>query len=706
MASESSGHAAKLPFRCSTCGKRFKNHFFYVEHKNKFRYPHYYCRRCNLILPNAAQFYQHLDTPLETVFFEPGCGGVRCLRCNLHYETMLAFDSHFGETHPNGCKHCHLDFHNAIALQKHLDATHPSVNSNLVTSEPTIEFDTGHASGTALTENDGAPASESTEEVALEDTSSSTPPSTSTQGPGIPQKQAAAAESGLLNPGSNEPATPSLLENLLPDTTAATQHTLATTPPLGSGDCEEASSGSLLPLRNALDGNERAVADLAIQPPQVALHRNRIFGGRRRLYYCGKCNMGFPTTSELKQHLDHSTPLFERASTSDGGVRCFVCYTIFSTVDEFKSHAMVMDRNHQLLLAKWCIPCLLKFHTHTGLSKHNQAVHGCSPMQNDIQPPATAPPSERTPTAGTSSIPTQPAALEISVAETRAVEVAIAPRPIDLLFASLPLPPPLTSPEAPTVAPDMTEAVEVPRPQPHPLAPLEAMQPAARVGLSPSTTTSAASSVRPRPPFRHQSSQRPNSLYCRRCETAFSNHHEQKEHIRKGMSAIIPDENNEESLVCAQCKQSNRDIHAMKAHLQSHETTCIECLIYFHTPKGLQDHRESQHLTTSNGEGSSASEIPQSQASPITHPPSEQRPVSPPPEPTEQPAAPVPREVRPVIRGPQAVPRNHRTVRQISLQDFSDTDEDDPCDIDNSQLGGWQDSDPHGQRRPDADAYS
>lgn len=54
------------------------------------------------------------------------------------------------------------------------------------------------------------------------------------------------------------------------------------------------------------------------------------------------------------------------------------------------------------------------------------------------------------------------------------------------------------------------------------------------------------------------------------------------------MSAIISDENNEGRLVCAQCKESFGDIHAMKAHLRSHEATCLECLIYFHGPRWLK----------------------------------------------------------------------------------------------------------------------
>lgn len=143
---------------------------------------------------------QHLDTPFETVSFEPGCGGIRCLRCKVHYGTMLAFDSHFSETHPNGCKHCHLDFHNHRALevrllrcrsvpellndgfQKHLDASHPGASTNLENSELAVEADTGHASGAALAENDTALPSETTEEAAIEAAPAPTRPPTSTEG--------------------------------------------------------------------------------------------------------------------------------------------------------------------------------------------------------------------------------------------------------------------------------------------------------------------------------------------------------------------------------------------------------------------------------------------------------------------------------------------------------------------------------------------
>ncbi|KAG8912492.1 hypothetical protein FRC01_005075 [Tulasnella sp. 417] len=496
---------------------------------------------------------------------------------------MLAFDSHFSETHPNGCKHCHLDFHNTIALQKHLDATHPGVSSDLATGDSTLEVDTGHAFGSVPSENDGASASEVIEGAAIEGLPSTTHPSALTEGSGITQMRPTPAEAGLSNSGPTEPATPSLLSIASPDTTTATQEGRNTTPSLGSGDYEEAKLGSPLPSSDPLDANERAVADLAIEPPQSAPHRNRIWAGRRKLHYCGKCNMGFPTISELKQHLDHSIPILERAFTSDGG-------------------------------------------------KHKEVVHGLQPLRNDgeVQPQAPASTNECSPAVGSASAPGHSLAPEPIIAETRPGDVAPGSRPLDLLFASLLLPASLTTLEVPPIAPSISGATEVLPPQPLPSSPLESTQSVTRVGLAPSTTTPAASSARPPRPFRYHSSQRLNPLYCNRCQVAFTNLQEQKEHLRKGISAIIPDENNEENLVCAQCKESNRDIHVMKAHLQSHETTCIECLIYFHGPKGLQDHRELQHMASPNDEGTSANSLPQPQPSPIANPPPEMRPANPP----------------------------------------------------------------------------
>lgn len=114
---------------------------------------------------------------------------------------------------------------------------------------------------------------------------------------------------------------------------------------------------------------------------------------------------------------------------------------------------------------------------------------------------------------------------------------------------------------------------------------------------------------------------------------------------------------------------------------------------------------QSLHVANSSSGDDPSNEQPQFQAIITTHPSSEPRPATLVAEPTNRPSVPIPQEPRPAVRGHQPVSRNPRTVRQISLQDFSDTDEDDPPDMDNAQLGGWQESGPRGQR-PDANAYS
>ncbi|KAG8910805.1 hypothetical protein FRC01_006119 [Tulasnella sp. 417] len=305
---------------------------------------------------------------------------------------------------------------------------------------------------------------------------------------------------------------------------------------------------------------------LPARPPQSAFG-TREFLPRRDAYYCDKCNYGFPTFPELRQ-------------------------------------------------------------------KHKLLVHALPPQSTSTEevPSASPPPQPAAPALDTSDRNTQDEASGSSVP----AEVANTSRPIDLLFASLLPPSQLTSSGNPS-APETAEPVESPTPVPSPSDLPEGVQPdTAPASIAPDLlpsippSTRATFSARPRRPFRNYSSPRFNPLYCNRCQVAFTTLQEQKEHLRKGISAIIPDENNEENLVCAQCKQSNRDIHAMKAHLQSHETTCIECLIYFHSPRGLQDHRELQHMASPNDEGTSANSWPRPQPSPIVHSPPEPRTTSPP----------------------------------------------------------------------------
>ncbi|KIO26045.1 hypothetical protein M407DRAFT_24607, partial [Tulasnella calospora MUT 4182] len=436
-------------------------------------------------------------------------------------------------------------------------------------------------------------------------------------------------------------------------------------------------------------------------PPLENGSGTRGFFPRREAYYCDKLLMKDPI-----KHLDHSTSVLDRHSTPDGGVRCFVCHTVFSSPDGFKQHLQTLDYNHRIRLSKWCIPCLLKFHTRAGLDKHKMLVHTLPPQDTSAEEVPSAPPTLQSaaPAFDTTQDHSGQNAQDEASSPIVSAEVANTPRLIDLLFASILPPNQMTRPETPSV-PETAEQVGALPAVGSPSDMPESVQPATAPHPSASNPTPTTSSARPRRPFRmHPSRTKP--LFCHRCQLGFSNHSEQREHIRKGMSAIIPDETNEGTLVCAQCKESFNDIHTMKAHLRSHEATCLECLIYFHSPRWLQEHRESLHATDPVGEAGPADEQPQSRASLITHPPSEPRPASPAAELTERLPIPAPRETRPALRAPQSVPRNHRTVRQISLQDFSDTDEDAPSDIDNSQLGGWQDCEPRGQRRPDADAYS
>lgn len=114
-------------------------------------------------------------------------------------------------------------------------------------------------------------------------------------------------------------------------------------------------------------------------------------------------------------------------------------------------------------------------------------------------------------------------------------EVADAPRPIDLLFASILLSNQITRPEPPS-APETPEVVEALTPVqpswdlPEDVQPTTAQDLSASIApdLSASTPTPTTSSARARRPFRMPAS-RTKSLFCRSCQLTFSNHSEQRE---------------------------------------------------------------------------------------------------------------------------------------------------------------------------------
>ncbi|KIO26042.1 hypothetical protein M407DRAFT_24604 [Tulasnella calospora MUT 4182] len=591
MALESSGANETRPHRCNFCDKTFKTFKSLAAHKYKFSRDHFYCRKCNLDFSTAVERQQHLDSSIATVGFEPN-GQVRCDPCKRYFSSMSVLSAHLHRYHENLCKECLLDFHNPEALKQHRESTH------FIANQPTIIPQSTNSDGVQ---------------------SSSSKPSSSS-----------------ADTDTQHPSTPSPGE--VPQESCPTAHETTTENIVAEQEGDEASP----------DGLQSPV------PATVP--------GRPRSYSCKICTFRFFSEDTLRRHLDSWSSVIPRARMPGGGFRCFVCLRLFHNLNGFKRHLSYLDRRHEIVLVKWCIPCLLQFHTHNGLQKHIDVVHAPRSSQEAQQGPV--------PSSETESLSTRVDAITLASSDLqmapRQARSPLKPEmsPVDRLFASISHRSPQETGTVETSSPRSSQTllpqedrqslvctadtfpptvIQSPAPSlPDPPGTVDVPSSPSLISTAlPSQTVLLSQSALPAQPALPP---RPDPLFCRKCQLAFANSQERKDHVRNGMPAIRPAESDDVSLVCSQCNRFFANIHAMKAHLKCHHMTCIDCLLYFHTYWAIRAHKQLLHTTNSGSGDDPPIEQPQSQSNPITHPPSEPRPTSPPPEPTERPGFPVPRE--------------------------------------------------------------
>lgn len=169
--------------------------------------------------------------------------------------------------------------------------------------------------------------------------------------------------------------------------------------------------------------------------------------------------------------------------------------------------------------------------------KHKLSVHALPPLTATAEEvPSTPPPPQFiAPALDTAQDCGDQNTQDEASGPIVSAEVADAPRPIDLLFASILLPNQINRPEPPSApeTPEVVEALSPVQPSwdlPEDVQPAAAQDLSASIApdLSPSTPPPSTSSARARRPFR-MPAPRTKSLFCRSCQLTFSNHLEQRE---------------------------------------------------------------------------------------------------------------------------------------------------------------------------------